>query len=83
MSTMSTQSEKIPDKIPERVPDNIQSCCECLCYSYRLDAEFREACILSTTSILAECGIAVGRDTAERFTDKLFGEMRERIDVSY
>ena len=78
MSTKSTQ-----DNHPDKVPDNIQSCCECLCYSYRLDEEFREACILSTTSILAECGVAVGRDTAERFTDKLFGEMRERIDVSY
>lgn len=71
------------DRIPEKIPENIQSSCECLCYSYGLDEEFREACILSTTSILAECGIAVGRDTAERFTDKMFGEMGERIDVSY
>lgn len=61
----------------------LREACECLSYAYRFDEDFREAAVVSTRGLLAECGIEVDQETAQKLADKLYGDMRDRIDAGY
>lgn len=64
-------------------PDTLREACECLSYAYRFDEDFREATVVSTRGLLAECGIEVDQETAQKLADKLYGDMRDRIYAGY